>query len=424
MTKIIAFAAASMMLAGAYRPMPPSYFGATRNQFMSPQLYLEPPDKVSGTELLKAIEARDEELVKKFAALKVDFDDIKSKSVGVKEELAVIAQRLAEGGPGPGDERNKSIGSQFIEDQRVKQFLEGDPTSGKVDMRIKATLTSATTDAAGSVGAGLTADRQALDPLPQRRLYVRDLVAQGQMSGSEIEWPVQKARTNSAAPVAEGDAKPQSDFQWEMKTFPARVIAHHAKASRQVLSDIPALRGAIDDELIYGLKYVEEAEILYGDNTGQHLNGMVSQATAYTPALSLADLNIMDVIGLAAYQVSTADLVPDGAIINAADWWAIRTLKDNEGRYIYGPPNVAVTPSIFGLPVVPTPAMTSRKFLVGAFKRSARVFDRWDARVELGYVNDDFTKNLVTLLGEERLAFAVTRATGLVYGDFDQALSS
>jgi HK97 family phage major capsid protein len=68
--------------------------------------------------------------------------------------------------------------------------------------------------------------------------------------------------------------------------------------------------------------------------------------------------------------------------------------------------------------VVATQAITVDKFLVGAFKLGAQLFDRWDARVEVGYVNDDFTKNLVTILAEERLALAVYRPEAFIYGDF------
>ena len=65
-----------------------------------------------------------------------------------------------------------------------------------------------------------------------------------------------------------------------------------------------------------------------------------------------------------------------------------------------------------------TQAIAVDKFLTGAFKLGAQVFDRWDARVETGYVNDDFTKNLVTILAEERLALAVYRPEAFIYGDF------
>jgi len=33
-------------------------------------------------------------------------------------------------------------------------------------------------------------------------------------------------------------------------------------------------------------------------------------------------------------------------------------------------------------------------------------------------VNDDFTRNLVTILGEERVALAVYRPEAFIYGDF------
>ena len=67
--------------------------------------------------------------------------------------------------------------------------------------------------------------------------------------------------------------------------------------------------------------------------------------------------------------------------------------------------------------MVQTQAIAQGKFLTGAFKMGAQLFDRWDARIEVGYVNDDFTRNLVTILAEERLALAVYRPEAFVYGD-------
>ncbi|MNW02387.1 Phage capsid family protein [compost metagenome] len=59
------------------------------------------------------------------------------------------------------------------------------------------------------------------------------------------------------------------------------------------------------------------------------------------------------------------------------------------------------------------------KFLAGAFQMGAQVFDRWQARVEVATENeDDFVKNMVTVLAEERLALAVYRPEAFIYGDF------
>ena len=49
----------------------------------------------------------------------------------------------------------------------------------------------------------------------------------------------------------------------------------------------------------------------------------------------------------------------------------------------------------------------------------AQVFDQWQARVEVATENeDDFIKNLVTILVEERIGLAVYRDESFVYGDF------
>ena len=70
-----------------------------------------------------------------------------------------------------------------------------------------------------------------------------------------------------------------------------------------------------------------------------------------------------------------------------------------------------------GILELPQRRMTVRD-LLSQGRMGAQVFDRWDARVETGYVNDDFTKNLVTILAEERLALAVYRPEAFIYGDF------
>ena len=77
-------------------------------------------------------------------------------------------------------------------------------------------------------------------------------------------------------------------------------------------------------------------------------------------------------------------------------------------------PATAVAPVLFGLPVVPTQAMTVDKFLVGNFRRVATLYDRWTPRVEVSTEHADFfTRNLVATLAEERLAFAQKNSAAL-----------
>ncbi|MCA1368080.1 phage major capsid protein [Bradyrhizobium sp. BRP14] len=409
---------------------------------IGPRIFFAPPDDLGGghtaEQLAQQVKAQFDqslEAVKKIAdealgkaragetlsnSIKEQADEALIKMNGLKEQLDQVEQKLARG-DSDGDDKQKSIGEQFVDSEGYKAFAATgfSKTARAGDMQIKATLTSATTDAAGSVGDAVQNTRlPGILALPQRRLTVRDLLSEGRMDGSTLEYVKETGFNNNAAPVAETAAKPESDLKFDLVTTSAKVIAHWMKASRQILSDVSQLRSTIDQRLLYGLAYKEEGQLLNGDGTGQNLLGIIPQATAYAAPITLTSPTSIDVMRLAMLQAALAEYPATGHVMNPIDWTWIETLKDTEGRYIIGNPQGSITPTLWGLPVVTTQAMTVDKFLTGAFKLGAQVFDRWDARVEAGYVNDDFTKNLVTILAEERLALAVYRPEAFIYGDF------
>lgn len=335
---------------------------------------------------------------------------------GMRAKLSELEQRAAR--EGSEAEEAKSLGQQFVENDRVKSWLSSEQSSGKADMRFKATITSATTAAAGSAGAGIQTTRlPGILERPRRRLTVRDLLSQGRMDGNTLEYVRETGFVNNAAPVAEGQLKPSSDLQFDLVNTSAKVIAHWMKASRQILSDFSQLSSIIDERLLYGLAYVEEQQLLNGDGTGQNLLGIVPQATAYAAPVTVTGSTIIDQLRLALLQAELAEFPSTGIVLNPKDWAVIELLKDTQGRYLIGNPQGTLSPTLWGVDVVTTQAMTEDKFLAGAFKMGAQVFDRWDARVEVGYVNDDFIRNLVTILAEERLALAVYRPQAFIFGD-------
>lgn len=339
---------------------------------------------------------------------------------GLKAQVTEIEQKLARG-TGKETEEKKSIGEQFTDGEGFKAFKEAgfSKNARGADIKVKATLTSLTTDAAGSVGDAINQTRlPGVLALPQRRLTVRDLLTPGRMDGNTLEYVKETGFNNNAAPVAEGAAKPESDVKFDLFTTSAKVIAHWMKASKQVLEDISQLRSIIDQRLLYGLAYVEENQLLNGDGTGQNLLGIIPQATPYAPQFVVDMENPMDMIRLAMLQAALAEYPATGVVLHPTDWARVELTKDAEGRYIIGNPQGTASPTLWTLPVVPTQAITVDKFLVGAFRLGAQIFDRWDGRVEAGYVNDDFIKNLVTILSEERVALAVYRPEAFVYGDF------
>ena len=331
-----------------------------------------------------------------------------------------VLAKLEANGAG-GDVQHETFGQKFVNGEAYKALASQTTPRGRVDMTFKAAITSVTTDTDGAAGDLVTGTRvPGVIVQPERRMTVRDLITPGTMDGNSLEYVKETGFTNNAAPVAEGAKKAESSLKYDLITTTAKVIAHYVKASRQILSDASQLASMIDGRMRYGLAFKEEGQLLNGDGTGQNLLGIIPQATAFVAPFDPAgtETNI-DNIRLAMLQAFLAEYPATGIVMNPIDWARIELLKDTTGRYIIGNPQGSIGATLWNLPVVETQAIAVDKFLTGAFKMGAQVFDRWQARVEVATENeDDFVKNMVTILAEERLALAVYRPESFIYGDF------
>lgn len=350
-------------------------------------------------------------------------DDLLLKQGELQANVQQAQQLLAkiEANGAGGDVQHQSLGQQFVNTDAVKNLMTMQTPRGRVDMPVKAAITSLTTDADGSAGDLVQTTRlPGILTLPQRRMTVRDLITPGNMDGNALEYVKETGFTNNAGMVAEGTKKPESSIKFDLVATTAKVIAHYMKASRQILSDASQLASFIDGRLRYGLAFKEEQQLLNGDGTGQNLLGIIPQATAFAAPFDPAgtETNI-DNIRLAFLQSELAEYPATGVVMNPIDWARIELTKDTTGRYIIGNPQGVLGATLWNRPVVTTQAITVDKFLAGAFRLGAQIFDRWQARVEVATENeDDFVKNLVTILAEERLALAVYRPEAFIYGDF------
>lgn len=345
----------------------------------------------------KAKETADEALMK-FNELKAQYDELEQK----------LSRRGAE------EPVAKSLGRQMVDSEQYKQ-LKDDPRGVKnAKMSVKATtITNAT--------AGALVEPQVVGGVitpPERKLTIRDLLMPGQTDSSAITYMRETGFTNNAAPQAnQGDKKAQSDITFDRKTENVETIAHFIKVAKQILNDASMLASSIDQRLMYGLKLKEEGQLLNGDGLNGNLHGIIPQATAFSnPAAAVTKYTIIDQMRLAMLQAILAEYPASGHVLNPIDWATMELLKDNEGRYIIGQPQGETDPTLWRLPVVETQAIAPTKFLTGAFNMAAQIFDAEDASIEVGFENDDFTRNLLTILCEERLALAVYRPEAFIYG--------
>lgn len=355
-------------------------------------------------------------------SLKTAIDEALVTFNGMKTDLKDMEQRIASGLSAQ-PEAQKSIGQQFVESEAGKRLLaSGGKSRGTYGCEIKAVTSAA-------AGAGLIRSRRENDivALPRERFVMRDLLTVIPVQESSVDYPYQISRTNNAAPVAETAAKAYSDYAWGQKSVLVRTLAHLAKTTKQALADAPRLAGEIEQEMRYGLGYVEERQFLYGDNTGQNLHGIVPQATAFAVAAGYVPNALatrIDVLRLAALQASLALYPADGIVLNELDWALIELTKTTDGAYLLANPQGGIAPRMWNLPVVATPAMLAGDFLVGAFGSGATIYEREGVEVLISTENaDDFEKNLATMRCENRVAIGVKRPGAFISGDFAAALT-
>ena len=332
----------------------------------------------------------------------------------LREQLTQVEQKMATK-PGGGKE-TKSYGEQLVDSEKFAQFKSnGFQGSARFELKaITATQANAVSDRDLDVPVGL----------PKRPFTIRDLLTVVPTDSGSIDYAKQTTRTNNAAPVAEGATKPTSAYAWSIVNAPVRTIAHLAKITRQAMDDAKQLRGEVEQEMRYGLKLAEEDELLNGDGTGQHLTGLVPNASAFDPAITLASPTKIDILRLAMLQAELAFYAADGHVLNPADWAEIELSKDGNDRYLFASPQGLAGPRMWGLPVVSTPAMTLGDFLTGGFKLQT-LYDRMAPEVLIASENaDDFEKNLYTMRCEERLALAIKRAAAMVTDTFEDAITA
>lgn len=340
-------------------------------------------------------------------------DKALSELAGLRGEITELSQKLAQGRRGGNDEPElKSLGHEVANHPDVKSYLEGG-CKGTIGFSVKAVTSGST-----SAGSLITPDRQpGIVGMPRMQMKVRDLLTPGRTESNSIEFARQRTRVNNAAPVAEGQLKPESDYTWEEANAPVRTVAHWVPVSRQAMDDIPQMESLLDGEMRYGLDDAEDAQLLLGDGTGQNVLGLYPQATPYAAPIAIANATRIDQLRLALLQVELADYAPDGMVLHPSAWAGIELTKDAAGGYIFANPQALAGPVLWGRPVVSTKRIGVGNFLTGAFKLAAQIFDRMDTEVRISDQDrDNFIRNMLTFRAEKRLALVVRRPGALVRG--------
>jgi HK97 family phage major capsid protein len=366
------------------------------------------------------VKSRVDEVLTKTGEMRAEFN----------ERIAALETKASKSTLGV-EEPEESVGSKVVKTPSYEQFKS--LSSRKTDkVEVGSFHKTAIVNATGQNQPLVQPYRipGVVTPL-QMKLTIRDILPISPTTANLIEYVKESSSTNAAASqgagsspqVYENVAKAESALAFQLAYEPVQTIAHWIPASRQVLDDAQALQAYIDGRMTYFLKLKEEDQLLNGSGSGGALHGLYTQATAYDTGLDQVGDTQIDTLRHAMLQVELANAGVSAFVFNPTDWHDIELIKTtgsaSSGQYIFSDPHAVGVSRIWGRPVVTTQSLQAGTFLTGDFNIAATLFDRMQSTVELSREHSDFfTKNMVAILCEERLALVVYRAAALVKGSF------
>jgi len=310
-------------------------------------------------------------------------------------------------GSRPTGQEEKSLGQQFVDSPLFKNAPSG---SARKNLEIELKQFDFKTTMTTSAGwAPVNARTNIVIPSAQRRPVVADLIPQDATQNTSIKYMEETTFTNSAAPVAENAAKPESALAMTERTALVQKIATWIPVTEEQLDDVAQARSLIENRLVLMLMLAEETQLLTGNNTPPQLNGFLtavtqSQARGADPGPTAVYKSFTKIR-------FTGFAEPSAIVMHPTNWEYIAVLQDGNGNYIWGRPfDSGPVPRLWGLPVVVTPAETLNTALVGDFATYSHISRKMGVTLKTSDSHaSNFTLNVVVMLIEERLSLEIYR---------------
>lgn len=319
-------------------------------------------------------------------------------------QMPAVTPRTPAAAPGApmGGAEHRSLGQIYTESEEFRAY-SGRGTSGVVrveEFRAVGPDPLLTTTEPGSI---LLPEAQKIRRAEAvLRFPLLSLVGQIEVSGNSVSF-ITTSEPDGADVVAEGAAKPPVAWTATETPYTLETIAGWFKYSRQALSDIPQLRSLVDQKIRRAidikLNGLASTALTTGVGAGSTITGASGAALEAVVREAIADLE-------------TYGIVASAILVNPADHAAY-------DLSMLGKPlgTAQVQGGMWGVPIIPVPAVTEGTAYVGDIAEALVYFQRTglemyttDSDVSdagAGLVTSDFRSNILTTLGEVRGKFAV-----------------
>lgn len=357
-------------------------------------------------------EGQMKEVGKLSTELKSEIEAFGVKQREMAEQLLDIQQKGV--GESGGEATVEGWGQQLVKSDRFEAFARGDTNKCRVE--VKNTITGGDSTVAPDRASAIV-------PGAFAPLTLEAFLPSVPTSSNAIEFTKEASFTNNAAEAAEAAEKAESAVTFSLVNMPVSTVAHWLKISRQLASDNAALAAYVEQRLRYGVNRRVETQLVAGNGTAPNISGILDSgnytAHGYLSGALGSTLPKLVLVRKIMGDLWAAGYMPDGIIMNPSDWATIETelLTTNAGQTKLSYSDGG-TPRLWGVPVIQSVGMTADNVAVGAFAQAYTIHNREGVIVDMSDSDDDnFTKNLITIRAERRLALATEVPAACRAGD-------
>lgn len=269
-----------------------------------------------------------------------------------------------------------------------------------------------------SGGAFVITDRQEeLIDVLRRPRSISSLFTVLDTDSDLIDYVEMTSRTNNAAEALEATsgsdgAAAESAVAFAVRTITVEEVKHFIPATKRSLADVGQMAGILDAELVDGVLERLDSQLANGSGSTPDILGAYNKSGIQT--FARGGENGPDAIHKAMTLIRLAYMEPDAVGVHPNDAQDLRLEKDANGTYLFGPPSQAGGNQIWGVDMAPSAAFTDGTPIVGAWKRTARLWIREGVTVTMTDSHDDwFVRGIVAMLASMRCASGFVRPTAL-----------
>jgi len=348
------------------------------------------------------------------AVSKEDFEAVKAEAIKLAGEIAALKE--------VGTENSKPVSIK----EQVKGWVEANKAAlQSISSGTKAELKPLVVKVNSPMTPANSYNSSSYLPIPEFQMGANEIVRvqptfwdylrKGRTSSAAYVWINKKNPLGAAGFIGPGVAKPGVSFEIATEISNAKKVAVSEKCATELLQDIEGMASWIEQEIAYQLKAKINTTLMTGVASATVPAGIQTLSVPYSlTTIKTTNPNYWDAVRAAVAQIRSGNLVGTVTVfVNPVDKANMDLTKAQSQGQLFVPGDAgAVIVEDNNIPV---------GYFQAAILDYYKILIYQDFSLTWGWENDDFTKNLVTAIGEMRLhqMFSENYTGAFVYDTFD-----